>query len=700
MSATAHPAPAPRGAGPRRAVTWPRRTGPLQGLGPSLRLLVRRLRVQVLAWALPLWLLLAVTPPAYEDVYPSLQEREPLVESMRDTAGTRLLYGALPLPGRIGQLVQWETGTYLLICVGLMATLLTCRAMRADEDDGLVEVQRGSGAGHLVPFMAPVLVVWGAVALVAGGAGLVLTGLTRIVSELTVSGAWALAGAVAATGWAFAALAAVSLAWLMTSAPADGSVYFDTRARIWEFALGSAIAAAAPWLRPRSAWARWLVSWLGLGTLVLFCLVSIGTYPGPMAAVPMTAVAAILLCDTRPRVGTVSRLLSWRPLVALGDRSYAVYLLHWPLFVLYLTATDQETFDLRTGATLIAIALVAATIMTWGVDRPAQVFPRSGRRLRIQAAMVVTSLVVGGLPLGVAGGAIAYQRQQEISQQVQVGVDPDHPGALALGKGQASEWTKPPAPGPLAVTAEWVSLSTTKCDEAVAARVESENSSCRRLPSSSDDAVRAVVVGDSHAAQNAIPTLRLLHDTKDWDITAYLKGACSFGLPEYYKGSCRDRNSAVLEQMEDDPPDVVVLQTTETSEDSSLELLRPGIKRLVERLTSEGITVVGFRDNPRSEESLYECASTVGPETMVGGCVFPKEDVMAAEDPAKFLEEIPLFHQIDASDMLCPDDVCGTIIGDVFVYMDDNHVSATYSRTMAPELASRIEQAMGIEEPE
>ena len=498
---------------------------------------------------------------------------------------------------------------------------------------------------------------------------------------------------------AFAVLAAVSLIWLMTSAPANGSVYFDTRARIWEFALGSAIAAAAPWLRPSSARVRWLASWLGLGTLVLFCLVSIGTYPGPMAAVPMTAVATILLCDTKPRLGTVSHLLSWRPLVALGDRSYAVYLLHWPLFVLYLTATNQETFDLRTGATLIAITLVAATIMTWGVDRPAQVFPRSGHRLRIQAAMVATSMVVGGLPLGVAGGAIAYQRQQEMSQQIEVGVDPDHPGALALGKGQASEWTKPPVPGPLAVTAEWVSLSTTRCDEGVAARVESENSSCRRLPSSSDEAVRAVLVGDSHAAQNIVPTLHLLHDTDDWDITAYLKGACSFGLPEYYKGSCRERNSAVLEQIEADPPDVVVIQTTETSEDSSLELLRPGIKRLVERLTDEGVTVIGFRDNPRSEKSLYECASSVGPQTMVGGCVFPKEDVMAAEDPAKFLEENPLFHQIDPSDMLCPDDVCGTIIGDVFVYMDGNHISATYSRTMAPELASRIKQTMGIDEP-
>ena len=496
---------------------------------------------------------------------------------------------------------------------------------------------------------------------------------------------------------AFAALAAVSLAWLMTSAPADGSVYFDTRARIWEFALGSAVAAAAPALRPRSAWIRWLVSWLGLGTLLLFCLVSIGTYPGPMAAVPMAAVAAILLCGTEPKLGTVSRLLSWRPLVALGDRSYAVYLLHWPLFVLYLTATQQQTFDLQTGAVLILASLVAAAAMTRCVDRPAQVFPRSGRRLGVQAAMVTVSLVVGGIPLGVAGGAIAYQRHMEISQQVQAGIDPDHPGALAVLNGQASDWTKPPVPGPLSVTTEWATLAGVKCADDLAALIDSENSSCRRLPSVSDTALRAVVVGDSHAAQNVIPTMRLLHETDDWDITAFLKGGCSFGLPEYYKDSCRERNNVVLEQIEKNPPDVVVLQTTETTKDSAIEQLRPGIKKIVEQLTEKGITVIGFRDNPRSEKSLYECANAVGPQTLVGGCVFPKENAMAAEDPAKFLEESnPLFHQIDASDMLCPDGVCGTIIGDVFVYMDDNHISSTYSRTMAPELAARIEGAMGL----
>ena len=204
--------------------------------------------------------------------------------------------------------------------------------------------------------------------------------------------------------------------------------------------------------------------------------------------------------------------------------------------------------------------------------------------------------------------------------------------------------------------------------------------------------------GDSPVAQNPIPTLRLPHESRDWDITVYLKGACSFGPPEYSKDRCREHNEAVLEQIEKNPPDVVVLQTTETSDDSSVELLRPGIRRLVEQLTDQGITVIGFRDNPRSDQSLYECANAVGPRTLVGGCLFPQAGAMAVEDPAKSLEEIPLFHQIDASDMLCPDGVCGTIIGDVFVYMDDNHVSATYSRTMAPELASRVERVMGIEE--
>ena len=124
------------------------------GLGRAAGLTLRRLRVQAPAWVLPLWALAAATP-SYESVYPSLETRTMLIGAMRTNAGTRLLYGVLPLPGTIGQLAQWEIGTYLVVCTGLMAVLLTCRTLRADEDEGLVELLRGAGAGRWTPLLAP-----------------------------------------------------------------------------------------------------------------------------------------------------------------------------------------------------------------------------------------------------------------------------------------------------------------------------------------------------------------------------------------------------------------------------------------------------------------------------------------------------------------------------------------------------------------
>ncbi|WP_240038075.1 ABC transporter permease [Actinomyces procaprae] len=232
-----------------RAAPRPQATAPLHGLRPTVHLLWRRLRWQVLAWCLPPWLLAALTPPAYERVYPSPQTRELLVQSMRDTPGTRLLYGVLPLPGRIGQLVQWETGTYLLFCVSLMAVLLVTRTMRADEEDGLVEVQHAAGVGWAIPFAAPLLVCTGAVAGFGLGVGLVLTGVARFVTEMTVVGAWMLAGAVAVTGWAFIGLTAL-----------DCQLYRRaSQARLLALVtltVGFALRVAADELG--AAWLRWL----------------------------------------------------------------------------------------------------------------------------------------------------------------------------------------------------------------------------------------------------------------------------------------------------------------------------------------------------------------------------------------------------------------------------------------------------------
>ena len=184
--------------------------GTLAGWDAYLWILLRRFRIQIVAWLAPLWLLVGVTAPSYESVYPSLATRTVLIEQMRKSPGTRLLYGYVPLPGRLGQLLQWETGTFLLVCTALMAILLTCRVLRADEDEGFVEVLRATGAGRSVPFLVPVALVWAVVGALSAGVGGLLTWQTGSIEELTVSGAWALAGTICVTGWAFSAIAAVA----------------------------------------------------------------------------------------------------------------------------------------------------------------------------------------------------------------------------------------------------------------------------------------------------------------------------------------------------------------------------------------------------------------------------------------------------------------------------------------------------------
>ncbi|RJF40225.1 Tat pathway signal protein [Actinomyces sp. 2119] len=187
----------------------------LRGMGHALRLTARRLRVQVLAWILPLWLGMASFAPTYQDAYFSDADGaggaggNAVVEALRASPGTRLLYGELPEPGTIGQLVEWEGATYLLVCTALMAVLLTCRLMRADEDEGLTELLRSAGAGRWVPFLAPVLVTWAAVGVLAAFVGSTLMAEAHGIEALTAPGAWALAGVTAIVGWGFAGLAAV-----------------------------------------------------------------------------------------------------------------------------------------------------------------------------------------------------------------------------------------------------------------------------------------------------------------------------------------------------------------------------------------------------------------------------------------------------------------------------------------------------------
>ncbi|NDY92896.1 acyltransferase family protein [Ideonella livida] len=133
-----------------------------------------------------------------------------------------------------------------------------------------------------------------------------------------------------------AALSLASLglmAWLQQHAP-DAAFYL-LPARAWALGLGAWVALGpaggpAPTPPHRTAWAR------GLAMAVLVALPlwpwpqQLGPHPG-LAAAGMVAATAVLL--RLPGPVPAGRMLG-RLLVWLGDRSYALYLVHWPLLAL------------------------------------------------------------------------------------------------------------------------------------------------------------------------------------------------------------------------------------------------------------------------------------------------------------------------------------------------------------------------------
>ena len=108
---------------------------------------LRRQRLAFAAWIGAFCLVLAVIPNAYRNNLGSMELRRSVIEMMNSNAGTRLLFGTVPQPGTVGQLVQWETGMLLLVFTSIAAILIVTTVGRRGEDDGLRELVEGTGVG-------------------------------------------------------------------------------------------------------------------------------------------------------------------------------------------------------------------------------------------------------------------------------------------------------------------------------------------------------------------------------------------------------------------------------------------------------------------------------------------------------------------------------------------------------------------------
>ena len=495
--------------------------------------------------------------------------------------------------------------------------------------------------------------------------------------------------------YVFAGVFLVSLVYsIIFTVTNQAQAYFDTGARLWEFALGTLVALILPGLRiPRTG--RIVLGWLGI-VAMLSCGILLNVqaaFPGVAALWPTLAAASVIAAgQTGSRFG-VDRILSAGPLVRLGDNSYALYLWHWPVLVIALAATGRDHAGPISGTVIIVVAMGLAFLTTKFIEKPWREWqwPEVNRRRSVLA--VTACLLTVAVPL------TGIQVQQHFATlAAQAAAERNNPGAQALLPGFVDRSDADAALLPAAeqLPADWATLSG-PCTGDLEPEDDTIRDTCSQSGPSDDPAKSVLVLGDSHA-QQWLAAIGKVAEQQGWTVYAMLKGGCQVqpATPELEETNpdCKSYNDAVGEQIARTPPDAIMVVGTAAAPSSPEEVLTPGLEESARAWTDQGIDVVAIRDNPRFNFNMADCVVTKGQDSP--DCRPAQANLLAAESPFKALGgQVRGLAFVDMTDLICDGTYCPGVVGNTFVYLDNNHLTRTYVASMSSVFGERLMAATG-----
>lgn len=458
--------------------------------------------------------------------------------------------------------------------------------------------------------------------------------------------------------------------------------YFHSLTRIWEFALGGLLALCVDAvLLPRLL--RVLLGWVGVVGLVSCGMVlKVGTvFPGYLALWPTLSAAFVIVAGATGSEVAADRLLSSRPLEYLGNLSYALYLWHWPVLLFFLLATKRGDAGLAGGVLVFALSLALSVLTYHLVETPVRE-SRIGVRTSWGAYRFGVLALMPVLLAACAWQAVSTRRA-DYSLSLD---DPSHPGAQSRAAGfryhgVANASLVPPI---LVLTDDWARIAN--CSPS---RREEDLNICTTATKGLPEK-RIVVVGDSHAQQYVGAFLPIARQ-RNWQVSAMLRGACPFSTradaaPGHEE--CVEWNAAAVAEINERHPDAVVTLASRNVRVGLTESTPSGFVEQWRRVARD-IPVLALRDFPRYDDSPSRCVEVNGRDAPE--CATPRAELLANEPPYEHVPDVPpnVFF-LDFSDYFCTETVCPPTIGNVLVYLDNNHPSATFMATLAPAMYQRI----------
>jgi peptidoglycan/LPS O-acetylase OafA/YrhL len=481
--------------------------------------------------------------------------------------------------------------------------------------------------------------------------------------------------------------------WFSEVAPQQA--YFSTLARGWELGLGCALALVLPaGLRlPRALAVALSAGGLAVLTYLTLTLSDDVAYPGWIALAPTLATVAIIVAGTATVATLPIRALSQAPLQYLGRISYAWYLWHWPLLVFAATLVGPLSVRASVAVTLIAWVptIVTHHLIEERFRRSRALAARPRRALRLGVSCTVAAVVLG-VVLGIAQPHIPVASGAEAI------------GAHAIERGDdAQRVARAIRPDLRHANDDRGASFADGCHIKNDQRVRSPRCAYGDLGSPK----RVTLMGDSHALQYA-PGMIALAKHRGWRLESLTMAGCTVAtvhLRQQVGQQCDRWRENTLRRIERARPALVVVTTGTVDRyavrdaagrpldrKASEPLLEAGMRRTLRRLRATGAEVVVLRDQGKVPFDPVDCVSAH--RNTLHDCAFRPRRPAAQAFDARAARRVAGVRLIDPLPYLCRQDRnrCPAVIGNVLVYRNTYHVSATFSKTLAPWLGRVLPQ--------
>lgn len=481
------------------------------------------------------------------------------------------------------------------------------------------------------------------------------------------------------------------------------AAYFVTGTRIWEFAVGGLVALV--FLdRQLENTAATVISWLGLLGIASSAILYSGStaFPGYTALMPVLGTAAILSCSGKSGVLSPAWLLSRRPMTFLGDISYAIYLWHWPLIVV-----APFLLHVPLSAPIKLAILTVTVLLSWLTKLLVEDPARLGAALKLNLAAYSFAVVGMALVVGLSFGLVNLTNQKTSDSITSQSSTCFGPNALNPNNACSSViGDEPPIPSAVLVSKQNKEPLYPGCQSGGAG---TEPSPCQMGVPVERAKKTVALVGDSHATA-WFPAVDAIAAKNQWHVITYAKASCPVTdalrvldneKTDEDQQACYEWGQRVRDLLlADDSIDTIFTAAYSSAytykNPAGTQLANPAVDGFISMWSSwqsAGKKVVIFDDVPRTNgQYVPTCLESNPSEPLKCGAPISQAlpDTMNITKAAEQMSAKGIT-RIKLRDYFCDATLCYPLVGSVIVYRDYSHVSADYSRALAPFIEAQLD---------